>query len=147
MEFYAEAYQQLSSVSAVLGGLAFTAAAALLSVVAGTKNPDILTRSAKITIGAAVVSSICFIISALMWSFMAADMYRAIPRESSFPVYVASKNWIASVIMICGCYLFFMSLGTSGWIATRKLGVVTTIAAIVGGIAMAILLFWFGDIN
>lgn len=147
MEYYADAYQQLAFVSAILGGLAFTAAAALLSRSVGAKDVTILNRSAKVTIGTAVLSSVCLIISAIMWSLMAADMSRAAASGSSFPTHVASKNWISSVIMILGSYLFFSSLGASGWISSKKLGIITTIAAVIGGIAMIVMMYWFADIS
>lgn len=147
MEYFAEAYQQLAFISAVLGGLAFTAAAALLAEVAGLKDPQVLGMPAKITAGTSIICSICFIISALMWSFMSADMSRAAAFSSSFPDHIANKNWIPSIMMITGTYLFFTSLGASGWIVNRKLGIITAIAAIIGGIAMVFMIFWFGDIS
>ena len=148
MELYAEAFQQLASISAVLGGLAFTAAAALLAAGAGTSNPNALGRPAKVTVVTAVASAVCLVIAALMWSLMAADISRAVANSDvSSANGIARLNWIPSLAMIAGVLLFFTSVGASGWIASRKLGYVTSLAALVGGIALLLMLLVFGDIT
>ena len=42
MDLFADAYRQLASISAVLGSLAFTVAAALLAAGVGTSDPEVL---------------------------------------------------------------------------------------------------------
>lgn len=77
MELYAEAFQQLAFISAVVGGLAFTAAASLLNAGTATNDPNALSKSAKITIGTAIMSALFLIISTFIWSFQSADLFRA----------------------------------------------------------------------
>jgi hypothetical protein len=67
-----KAGELLASVSAVLGGLAFTAAAALLPAGTGANNPDALNRPAKITIASAVLSTLLLITAAMIFSTLAA---------------------------------------------------------------------------
>lgn len=59
LQLYADAFQQLASISAVLGGLAFTAAAANVAVGAVSHDPSALKRAAKITIANAMIAAVC----------------------------------------------------------------------------------------
>lgn len=146
LHLYAEAFQQLASISAVLGGLAFTAAAALLAVGAGTHDSGVLSKPAQITVATAVASAVGLIIAALMWSLMAADISRALAHENIGAANeVARLNWVPSLALIAGVLLFFTSVAASGWIASRKLGYVTSVAGVVGGIALLLMLIVFSD--
>ena len=146
MELYAEAFQQLAFISAVVGGLAFTAAASLLNAGTATNDPNALSRSAKLTIGTAIMSALFMIISTFIWSFQSADLFRAAANNQSFPKSVGWTNFTASISMITGGMLLFVSIGTSGWIGSRNLGIVTSIAAVIGIVALLFMVFWFGDI-
>jgi hypothetical protein len=146
MELYAEAYQQLASISAVLGGLAFAAAAALLNAGARTSDADALDWPAKLTTGTAVASAVLYVIAAMTWSFMTADLFRAAADGQSFPPGVALMNFVASLEMIAGSVLLFVSIGASGWIASRRIGIATSMVALGGGIGLVVLIFWFGDL-
>ena len=72
MEDIVQAGELPASVSAVLGGLAFTAAASWLAAGTGTSNPDALNRPAKITIASAVRSTLTLISAAVMFFTAAA---------------------------------------------------------------------------
>lgn len=146
MELYAEAFQQLAFISAVVGGLAFTAAASLLNAGTATNDPNALSKSAKITIGTAIMSALFLIISTFIWSFQSADLFRAAANNQPFPKFVGWVNFVASISMITGGMLLFISIGTSGWIGSKKLGIITSIAAVIGIVALLFMVFWFGDI-
>lgn len=143
IRLYAEAYQQLASISAVLGGLAFAAAAIVLNAGAGTDDPNALSRAAKITAATAVSSSVCLVIAALAWSLMSADLIR-IAANSDGPAagQVANLNWIPSFLLLGGSMLFFVSVGVSGWIGSRRLGFVTSAVALAGGTGLLFLFYW-----
>ncbi|SDK31851.1 hypothetical protein SAMN05421823_102434 [Catalinimonas alkaloidigena] len=144
--FYAAAYQQLASISAVLGGLAFTAAAALLATGAGMNAPNALNPPAKITIVTAVVSAVGLIVAALMWSLMAADLSRlAIRPDETAAARITNLNWLPSLAMLLGAVLFFASIGASGWIASRKLGWVTSVAGGLGVVAVVLMILLFSN--
>jgi hypothetical protein len=146
MELASIAFQQLASISAVLGGLAFTAAAALLAAGLGSSPPAGLGRAARITIGTAVLSAVCLVLAALMWSFMAADLARAGTRGgATTPVGIESLNWLPSLALLGGALLFFASIGASGWIASRNLGRLSSAAALVGSLALLWMIRLFGS--
>lgn len=113
-----ETARQLAGVSATLGGLAFTAGAALLTVSAGASESRTLDRPATWTAGAAVASAACLLVAALTWALLAA---RSPTAGNQLDVF----NRVASLTFIAGVFLFFVSLGVSGWIASRRLGIVT----------------------
>lgn len=148
MELFADAYQQLASISAVLGGLAFTAAAALLAAGVSTSDPEVLGRPARVTVACAVVSAVCLIVAALMWSFMAADLSRALARrEDELLRPILRLNWIPSIALLAGALGFFVGIGASGWIASRRLGWLTTAAAALGVLALGLMVTWFADLR
>lgn len=134
----AEAFRQLGSTSAVLGGLAFTAAVAILAVGAGTADRRALTRPAAITAGTAIASAACLIVSSLAWSLLTVQAVRASAEEHGLDPSVAALNRPASIAFIGGLVFLFASVGASGWIASRALGMVTSAIALLSG-AVALL--------
>ena len=145
---YADAFEQLASISAVLGGLSFTAAAAVVAVGAGTNNPSALKRAAKVTVATAMLSAVFLVFAALMWSLMAADVVREVANEDlKGAKYYARLNWVPSICLLTGTCLFFSSIGVSGWIASKKLGIITVTAAIVGLFGLVSLILVFADIK
>lgn len=147
-QLHSDAFQQLASISAVLGGLAFTAAAAIVAVGATSNDSMALNRASKLTIATAMISAIILVFAALMWSLMAADILRAVARDNiDHAKYIATLNWIPSVCFLSGTLLFYTSIGVSGWIASRKLGIITLVAAIIGCLGLILLIIIFADIN
>jgi len=115
----------LASVSVVLGGLAFTAAAALLAAGTGTSNPDALNRPAKITTVSAVLSTLTLISAAVMFSTAAAA---AALTDTTDPNAVGGLRSIFKygyLGLVAGAFSFFVSVGASGWIASWRLGAIT----------------------
>ncbi len=147
-QLHASAFQQLASISAVLGGLAFTAAAAIVAVGATSNNPSALNKASKLTIATAMISSIFLVFAALMWSLMAADLLRTVAKDNfNTAKYIATLNWIPSVCFLSGTLLFYSSIGCSGWIASRKLGIVTVIGAAIGCLGLIFLILIFANVN
>ena len=135
----------LASVSAVLGGLSFTAAAALLAAGTGTNNPDALNRPAKITIASAVLSTLMLITAAVIFSTLAAGAALAGANDPRAIDGLTSIIWYAYVGLFAGAFSFFVSVGTSGWIASWRLGAITTTGAVVAGAVTLRVLDWFGQ--
>lgn len=143
-ELFVEAFQQLGAISAVLGGLAFASAAALLAVSASTNDPRALDRPASITTGAALTSAACLIVAALTWTLLTVQMVGAAAASQLLPVQqVAALNRPASLAFIAGVIFFFVSVGASGWIASRLLGIVSSAVAVLAGVAALLILFQF----
>ncbi len=142
-EFFIEAFRQLGSISAVLGGLAFASAAALLAVGAVTDDPRALGRPASITAGAAVASAACLIVSALTWVLMTVHAAGAAAAGQRILEQVVALNRPASLAFITGIILLFVSVGASGWVASRTLGIVTSAVAVLSGLASLLIIFQF----
>ena len=138
-EYFAESYSQLGSISAVLGGLVFAAAAALLNTAAGTSDPRALDRPAGLTAGSAVLSSVCLVVASLAWTLMAAQSFRDAATNQPVSEFFHQLNLTATYVFMGGLALFFASVGSSGWIGSPKLGIATTTAAIIGSIAALII--------
>jgi len=145
MEEFVQAGDLLASVSAVLGGLAFTAAASLLAAGTGTDNPDVLNRPAKITIASAVLSTLLLITAAVIFSTLAAGVALADANDpralDGFESILRYAYWG----LFAGAFSFFISVGTSGWIASRTLGAITTTGAVGAGVVTLRVLDWFGQ--
>ena len=147
MELYAQAYQQLAAISAVLGGLAFTAAAALLGAGVSANNPIVFGKATKLTVASALGSAVSLVIAALIWSLMAADINRAVARDKLDAVTnIIQFNWIPSWWFILGAILFFLSVGACGWIASRSLGIFSSAAGTIGSVMLIFMLRAFADI-
>lgn len=145
VSFLIQAFQQLGAISAVLGGLAFAAAAALLSVAAGTRDPQALDRPAAWTAGASIASAACLIIAALTWALLTVQAAGAAAsgQPGMVEAQLVALNRPASIAFITGVVLLFVGVGTSGWIASRMLGMITTTVALLAGVAALFIIFQF----
>ncbi len=143
MEDFVQAGDLLASVSAVLGGLAFTAAAALLAAGTGTNDPDALNRAAKITIASAVLSTLLLITAAVTFSALGAGAALADANDPRAIDGLTSIIWYAYVGLFAGAFSFFVSVGTSGWVASWRLGAITTAGAVAAGMVTLRVLDWF----
>ena len=142
-EYFAESYSQLGSISALLGGLVFAAAASLLNTAAGTSDPRALDRPAALTAGSAVLSSVCLVVAALAWTLMAAQSFQDAGTDQPVPETIHQLNLTATYVFMGGLALFFASVGSSGWIGSPKLGLATTAAAAIGSIAALLIVLQF----
>lgn len=144
--FLAETYAQLAQLSAILGGLAFASAAALLAVSARSGDARTLDRAASFTAGSAVVGAAALILTSLLWTFASVYFQGAGGRSEGTSVDLAEGQvgWLFTVstqTFFVGLTAFFVSLAASGWISSRRLGVVTTaVAALAGAVALAAVL-------
>lgn len=145
MEDFVQAADLLASVSAVLGGLAFTAAASLLAAGTGTEDPDVLSRPAKITIASAVLSTLLLITAAVTFSGLAAGALVADTNNLRTLDGFESIMRIAYGGLAVGAFSFFISVGTSGWIASRTLGAITTTGAVIAGLITLRVLDWLAQ--
>lgn len=140
MEALTQFYAQFASISAVLGGLSFTAAAALLAT--GTGNPRALSRSARITVAFAIASTLFLVFASLVLSVLSAiaairpDVGSALPDRTRLIINVGYLS------LCVGTTFFFVSVGASGWIASRRLGILTGVGAGGIGIGALIVLAW-----
>jgi len=117
----AEFYQQFAFINAILGGFAFSFLGVLLTV---DSKHRVVSWVTAITAGAAA----CFIIATLGATFSAAAA--ANTGASELPASILALQKPMSLIFLGGVLLLLVSLGMSGWLRSRSLGIVTTIIAI-----------------
>jgi hypothetical protein len=129
----AEGYRQFGSTSAVIGGLAFAAASSVLASVATSVGPSAVRRSVTVTAGAAIASAACLVVASLLWTFLAVQAVRAGVAGGVLDASVRGLNRPASIAFMLGFALFFVSVGASGWIGSRALGIFTSAVATLSG--------------
>lgn len=129
-------FNQLGSISAVLGGFAFASAGALLAA-----TEDRTGRSASVSIGAAVLSATCFILCALSWTLSAVRAISLAGAGDELPSVLLSLHAVMSFVFQLGILTLFVSLGASGWVRSRKLGLFTSVAASLAALS-AMVVVW-----
>ena len=138
-----ETFRQASSISAVLGGLAFTAAAAVLSVAVGTSDSRALGPPATITAGAAVASAAGLIVAALTWSLLSTTATADAMLGREFDPTLLGVSRTATLAFLVGLSLLFVAIGASGWIGSRRLGTFTSAVAGLAGLVSLVIVFRF----
>ncbi len=103
-----------------------------------------LKQPAKITIAAAMASTLLLVLAALLWSLMSgiAAGTPAVAPEASLPPRFSSVQKLAYLSFSLGVVSLFVSVGASGWIASGKLGIATTAGAATIGIVVVLVLGW-----
>lgn len=143
LEALAQGYRQFGSTSAVIGGLAFAAATAILATAAASTDRKTLNRPALVTVAASIASAASLVFASVVWAFLNVQAVRAAALASAPDDSVRALNRPASLAFILGFGLFFVAVGSSGWIGSRALGVFTAIVAALGGIGGLVLILRF----
>jgi len=120
-------FEQLTLVSALLGGFAFTFLGAMLTTNDTRKLTSVMVAISSLT-------ATLFFLCTLGWAFFGKG---DIELLSELP---QSKHKYLSIIFLLGLILFNVLLAMSGWIRSRNVGIVTTI---IGVFALISLLFLF----
>jgi Zn-dependent protease with chaperone function len=129
---YSELFRQTAFISALIAGFAFTFAGVLITN--DSKRP-IVGWTAAFSILASAVLVVC----ALGWTLSAPRMAALAsgPGASSgieMPDMYKQIHRCLWITFSAGFIFFLTSLGLSGWIRSRVLGAVSTIAAIMAGL-------------
>ena len=132
-EFLAEAGKQIASLSAFLGGFAATFFGILL------QSSD-SRRHVGWAAGAAAVASASFILAVISGTTLALVLHPGAPPSVATPTFLPQLQNLIFVSFPCGIYSILLSLGLSGWIRSRQLGIVTSVAALMSGMIVAVLL-------
>ena len=121
-EYLAEIGRQIAALSAFLGGFAATFLGTLLA-----------TRSRKWqagwAAGFAAVSAASFAVAVIGATMLAVTLHPAAPLRIREAANLGPARVIAVLAFLVGMYAMLASLGLSGWIRSRRLGSVTTLAA------------------
>lgn len=140
LEAVASKYQQLATVGALLGGLAFAAAISVISssVKVGEKNK--LSRAAFTTVSFAMASATCQVVSTIVWTFLSLNLDNEALMNGDLQ---GDLGRLGSQTFIIGVFLLFVSIGVSGWISSWRLGAVTTAIGGLGGFIAMYIIFLF----
>lgn len=134
-EFLSEIGRQIASLSAFLGGFAATFLGILLQSSSSR-------RHVGWAAGAAAVASASFMIAVIAGTLVALVLNPEAPQNLATPEFLP---WVRSVIFVTfglGIYANLLSLGLSGWIRSRSLGIVTSVAALIAAIIVWTFVRW-----
>ena len=131
-EFLAETGRQIASLSAFLGGFAATFFGILL------QSPN-SRRRVGWAAGAAAVASASFILAVISGTTLALVMHPGAPPGIAKPTFLPQVRSLILIAFSCGIYSILLSLGLSGWIRSRQLGIVTSVAALVSAAIVTLL--------
>ena len=127
VDFVSEVARQITSVSAFLGGFAATFLGILL-------QSQSTRRHVGWAAGAAAIASALFMIAVIAGTLMTIVVNPAAPQNMATPEFLPWARRVMLYAFGLGIYANLLSLGLSGWIRSRSLGLVTSIAALVSAI-------------
>lgn len=130
-EFFAEMGRQIAFLSAFLGGFAATFLGILL------QSPS-SRRHVGWAAGAAAVASASFILAVISGTILGVISHPGAPPNIPKPSSLPGVHALTFITFTIGILSVLLSLGLSGWIRSRQLGIVTSVAAFL----CAVLLFW-----
>ena len=132
-EFLGEAGRQIAFVSAFLGGFAAT----FLGILLQSPNSR---RHVGWAAGAAAVASASFILAVISGTLLALCVHPGAPPELAKPTLLPQLRILTFIAFFVGIYSTLLSLALSGWIRSRQLGIVTSVAAFVSAVIVLLLL-------
>ena len=140
-EALADLFRQLAFVCALIGGFAFAFLGVLLTVPSRS-------RVVEWTAGTAMATVACLLVSVIGRTLMGSQLITPRPsatiaEESGFPVVMKQLHPRLSLLFIFGTFLFLASLGLSGWIRSRSLGIVSTVIALLAAVGFMLVLIPF----
>ena len=134
-EFLAEIGRQIAFLSAFLGGFAATFLGILL------QSPS-SRRHVGWAAGAAAVASASFILAVISGTALALIFHPGAPAGIARPDFVPQVRTLILITFAIGIYSTLLSLGLSGWIRSRRLGIVTSTAALVSAVIVSLFVRW-----
>lgn len=124
-EDYAEICKQSAFISALVAGFSFAYLGALL--VSSVRNKIIDT-----VMGFSIVSIAGLLICSLAWTLSASRMaYYKSTNILNVPDMIISLHKRLSLIFILSFFFFLVSLGLSGWIRSRRLGIFSSLISFI----------------
>jgi hypothetical protein len=138
-ESLADLFRQLAFISALIGGFAFAFLGVLLTVPSRS-------RIVEWTAGMATATVAGLMICVIGWTLMASDVITSTPAKASAEEFlkVALKlnrmHSLLSLLFIAGMLLFLASLGLSGWVRSRALGIASSVIALLAAVGLMLVL-------
>lgn len=125
-EYLAYVAPKIAFVSAVVGGFAATFLAQLVTTTEGK-------RLAEWSTGSAAFSAVLFTVATISSTRIAMNTYLSAPADATASI--AVELVMTFVGFVFGIYTLLLAIGLSGWIRSRRLGIVTSLVAILGAMA------------
>lgn len=134
-EFTSESFKQIASMSAILGGFA----ASFLGILLQSSETR---RHVAWAAGAAAVASASFIVAVIAGTLLGLVLNPEAPQGFATPDFAPWAMRVAIVTFAIGIYANLLSLGLSGWIRSRILGIVTSVAALLAAAIVSTFVRW-----
>jgi hypothetical protein len=126
---YAEICKQLAQISALVAGFSFAFISVLLTNTLQKKITDWV-------IGFSISTIAGFLICALTWTLCATRMSLLMELNTkNVPEMFIHLHRILSFLFVMSFFLFFVTLGLTGWIRSRKLGIFSSVVALLSTIS------------
>ncbi len=135
-EFALEVFRQMAFISALIGGFAFSFVGVLLSL---PEKRRIINWVIAITIAASSGMIIC----TLGWTMSSFNAYQLVFEKAVLPAFFKPMHQILSLTFIASLLLFLVSCGLSGWIRSRRLGILSSMIALFAIIGALFILSYF----
>jgi len=134
-EFLAETGRQIAFLSAFLGGFAAT----FLGILLQSPNSR---RHVGWAAGAAAVASASFILAVISGTVLALVLHPGAPPNIAKSIFLPQVRTLILITFAAGIYSTLFSLGLSGWIRSRQLGIVTSVAALISALIVSLFVRW-----
>ncbi len=134
-EFLSEIGRQIAFLSAFLGGFAATFLGILLQSSSSR-------RHVGWAAGAAAVASASFILAVISGTLFVVVLHPGAPPGIAKPDFLPQVRTLILITFAVGIYSTLLSLGLSGCIRSRQLGMVTSVAALISAIIISLLVRW-----
>lgn len=135
VDFVGEIARQITSVSAFLGGFSAT----FLGILLQSQSPR---RHVAWAAGAAAIASALFMVAVIAGTLLTLVVNPAAPRDMATPQFLPWARHVLIASFGLGIYANLLSLGLSGWIRSRPLGLVTSIAAFASAVVVWTFVRW-----
>ena len=122
----AEVYRAFSSICAVLGGFSIA-----FLVIMVTVAPD--RKVASWATGFSIVAVACFL-PATLNTFLASIPAATAPSAQDLGADVNGVTGMSALLLVIGVFALLASLGLTGWIRSKRVGILSTVAAILAGL-------------
>jgi hypothetical protein len=134
-EFTAEIAKEVAAMSAFLGGFAATFVGILLQ---SSESRRHVTWAAA----AAALAAASFIVAVIAGTLLGLVLNPQAPSEFATPEFSPWAFHVLVVAFAVGIYSNLLSLGLSGWIRSRTLGIITSLAALAAAAIISTFVRW-----
>ncbi|NQZ89528.1 MAG: hypothetical protein HRT54_18285 [Colwellia sp.] len=123
--YLVEIAQQIAFVSAFLGGFSATFLATLIVYSSSKKSTDW-------SIGCSAFAASCFIVAVVGSVMLTIVLHPEAPSNVSAGASINTARVVIFIGFALGLYALLCSIGISGWIRSRRTGIMTSTCAVLG---------------